>query len=283
MTVSGPATLVGRRARGQTPPRRPLAIAHRGEPIGFRENTLEAVRAALQLGADVIEVDVRLTGDGVPVLHHDATLSRVWRRDARLTDLTIEQLRHLAPQIPTLVEAISALDGTGVPLLIDVTSRSAAAAALDAAEAIGALDHRSSGIGASQAAGARVWFCGDHRALSLVRARGAETTILLTWNGRVGPPSRPVDALAPTFFNPWHRLLRPGQVTRWHDRGILVSAWTVDEPARREQLLDWGVDAIISNRVAPTVLGVAAHWGCGPMASGPAAAIQVLEQRTTGG
>lgn len=57
------------------PAGRPLVLAHRGLAPGYRENTLTAVRAAFASGADAVEVDVRCTSDGVPVLHHDPELA----------------------------------------------------------------------------------------------------------------------------------------------------------------------------------------------------------------
>lgn len=56
------------------PPSRPLILAHRALAPGQRENTGEGARAAFASGADAVEVDVRCTRDGVPVLHHDADL-----------------------------------------------------------------------------------------------------------------------------------------------------------------------------------------------------------------
>lgn len=55
-----------------------LAIAHRGDPVRHRENTLPAIAAAVEQGADLVEIDVRLTGDGTVVLLHDETLEHLW-------------------------------------------------------------------------------------------------------------------------------------------------------------------------------------------------------------
>ena len=51
------------------------AVAHRGAPYRHRENTLDSLRAGLELGADAVEFDVQTTRDGVPVLLHDAEAS----------------------------------------------------------------------------------------------------------------------------------------------------------------------------------------------------------------
>ncbi|WP_030559609.1 glycerophosphodiester phosphodiesterase family protein, partial [Streptomyces exfoliatus] len=63
------------------------AVAHRGDPYRARENTLRSVRSAVERGADAVEVDVRVTRDGVPVLLHDSTLERLWGQDVRLDRL----------------------------------------------------------------------------------------------------------------------------------------------------------------------------------------------------
>jgi glycerophosphoryl diester phosphodiesterase len=57
----------------------PIAIAHRGDPIAERENTLPAFEAAVLAGADMVELDLRRTADGEIVVLHDATLSRLTR------------------------------------------------------------------------------------------------------------------------------------------------------------------------------------------------------------
>ena len=54
------------------PMRTVTAVGHRGDPYRVRENTLASLRSALEQGADAVEIDVRLTRDGVPVLLHDA-------------------------------------------------------------------------------------------------------------------------------------------------------------------------------------------------------------------
>lgn len=63
------------------------AVAHRGDPYRVRENTLASLRSALEQGADAVEIDVRLTRDGVPVLLHDSTLKRLWDHDRPLSAL----------------------------------------------------------------------------------------------------------------------------------------------------------------------------------------------------
>jgi glycerophosphoryl diester phosphodiesterase len=107
-----------------------VVIAHRGNSEAQPENTLPAMLSAFALGADLVEVDVRLSRDGVPVLFHDATLDRTTNGRGDLSSLTLAQLKALdagawkGPQfagvrIPTLAEALRAARGKGT-LLLDV-------------------------------------------------------------------------------------------------------------------------------------------------------------------
>lgn len=71
---------------------RPLVIAHRGDSRNAPENTLSALQAAMDAGADGVEFDVRLARDGVPVVIHDATLKRTAGRSVSVGSLTSAEL-----------------------------------------------------------------------------------------------------------------------------------------------------------------------------------------------
>ncbi|MGH8454787.1 MAG: glycerophosphodiester phosphodiesterase, partial [Nevskiales bacterium] len=70
-------------------------IAHRGAKHACPENTLSAFDQALLEGADGMELDLRLTRDGVPVVFHDHTLRKLGQLRQRLSDLALAQLRRL--------------------------------------------------------------------------------------------------------------------------------------------------------------------------------------------
>ena len=79
----------------------PLLTAHRGEGVGAPENSLEAIRLSAERGADLVEVDIRQSADGVPVLMHDGTLDRTTNQPEvfpgldGVDDLTLAQLETL--------------------------------------------------------------------------------------------------------------------------------------------------------------------------------------------
>ena len=71
-----------------------LAIAHRGDPVAHRENTLAAFEAAVAAGADMVELDVWRSADGGAAVIHDPTLKRIWlmRSTAHSLDAVTEAL-----------------------------------------------------------------------------------------------------------------------------------------------------------------------------------------------
>jgi glycerophosphoryl diester phosphodiesterase len=84
-------------------------VAHRGahdKKLGIIENTDAAFARALALGCFGIELDLHATADGVLVVNHDASLSRLWGRDLAIGDLNFQTLRKLVPEIPSLAEVV---------------------------------------------------------------------------------------------------------------------------------------------------------------------------------
>lgn len=214
------------------------AIAHRGDPVGHRENTLPAVRAALGLGADLVEIDVRITADGRVVLLHDRTLARLWGDPRPIAEVPYGELD---PEIPLLAAALEVVAGTGTSLLIDMAAPELAAPSLRVvADAVAA-----GGLDADELA-----WCGDLGALQIVREHDPAARILLSWYGRVPPPDAVVAALAPEAYNPNWAAADPGVVAWARERALAMCCWTVDDGRVMGDLLDRGLDAVISNRIA---------------------------------
>jgi glycerophosphoryl diester phosphodiesterase len=94
----------------------PLAIGHRGASAHSKENTLEAFALASDLGAQMWELDVQMTSDGVPVVSHDDHLQRVFGLDVRISAVTAAELAQLAAEVPLFsdVAALARERGTGL-------------------------------------------------------------------------------------------------------------------------------------------------------------------------
>ena len=95
-----------------------LAVSHRGDWRYAPENSLLAVQRCIDLGLDIVEIDVRLTKDGHLVLMHDKTLDRTTNGSGLLSDMTLEEVkklrlknacgvRHSRQQVPTLEEVMT--------------------------------------------------------------------------------------------------------------------------------------------------------------------------------
>ena len=110
----------------------PIAFAHRGARAHAPENTLEAFRLALRLGATGLESDVWITADGEPVLDHDGIVKTAFRKRA-IGDVT---RAHLPAHIPTLAELYDVC-GPTVPLSLDVKNAAAYDATVSVARSAG--------------------------------------------------------------------------------------------------------------------------------------------------
>ncbi|MDA5282816.1 glycerophosphodiester phosphodiesterase [Streptomyces sp. Isolate_45] len=212
------------------------AVGHRGDPYRFRENTLASVRSAFARGADAVEVDVRLTRDGVPVLLHDDTLQRLWGHDVRLDAVTAPQLKELTEgRVPTLRDALMAA-GAG-RLMLDLPGAST--------EAVRAVV----GLVRECGAGERTYYCAGPGTMLAVRAADPGAEIALTWT-TLSPPRRVlIDAVAPRWLNYRFGLVDRELADALHRDGLLVSAWTADTKRSMRALVAAGVDSITTNRL----------------------------------
>ncbi|MFE4334482.1 glycerophosphodiester phosphodiesterase [Streptomyces sp. NPDC056831] len=212
------------------------AVAHRGDPYRVRENTLPSIRSALERGADAVEVDVRVTRDGVPVLLHDSTLKRLWGHEVRLDRLTHEELTELtAGGVPTLRDALLAAGTHRV--MVDLP---------------GSTDdsvRRIVGVVRECGAGERAYYCAGPDAMLRVRAADPSAEIALTWTTLAPPRAVLLDAVRPRWLNYRFGLVDRELTDRLHRDGLLVSAWTADTRRTMRRLVRQGVDSITTNRV----------------------------------
>ncbi|MEU9301184.1 glycerophosphodiester phosphodiesterase [Streptomyces sp. NPDC048269] len=212
------------------------AVGHRGDPYRVRENTLPSIRSALARGADAVEIDVRLTRDGVPVLLHDETLQRLWGHDVRLDAVTAPQLKELTQGgVPTLRDALMAAGAGRLMLDLPGASYEAVRTVVDQVRECGARE--------------RTYYCAGPNTMLSVRAADPGAEIALTWT-TLSPPRRVLlDAVAPRWLNYRFGLVSRELTDALHRDGLLVSAWTADTKRTMRRLLEAGVDSITTNRV----------------------------------
>ena len=221
-------------------------LGHRGRPTGDTpENTLAAVEAALAEGADGVEVDVRMTADGVAVCVHDAGLQRVAGVARGVRSLTLAQLAAIrvgGHQVPTVADVLRALAGRG-RLVLDLKPEQRPRALLAAvANAIAEQGGALPGLVLSS-------FDGAVLAAAAAMAPELDRAVILTG---AEPPGRVLAEAVSRGDVALHVPARtvfgaPELVAAAHAQGLAVRVWTVNRPvdARLLRLLE--VDALISD------------------------------------
>ena len=103
--------------------RRVLRIAHRGASAYAQENSPESLRVAAELGADLVEIDIRVTADDAPVVTHDSSLKRLYGIDGSVSDYSLDELRRLTAgpgAISSFAEALDLCRGLGLGIYLDI-------------------------------------------------------------------------------------------------------------------------------------------------------------------
>ena len=105
-----------------------LKIGHRGAKGHVAENTLASFRKAIDLGVDMIELDIQLSLDKIPMVIHDPTIDRTTNKTGLVSDYTAKELHHLG--IPTLA-AVFELAQNNCEINIEIKAFEATQAVLD--------------------------------------------------------------------------------------------------------------------------------------------------------
>jgi glycerophosphoryl diester phosphodiesterase len=207
--------------------RRPLVLAHRGASRAAAENTPEAFRLALELGADGVEFDVRRAGRGALVVHHDPELDgqpvRKW----------------IAPPLPSLRLALDASSGglVDVELKTDGDAPEGAAAAL--VRYLRLRGERDRILASSF----------DAAALRTVRRLRPElpTALVVELEGELGHALREAARAGHRALHPEWKLVDRTLVKRARALGLEVRVWTVNDADELQRLARLGVDGLITD------------------------------------
>lgn len=233
----------------------PVNIAHRGASRRAPENTLAAVRRAVDHAADRVEVDVHRTRDGELVVVHDTDLVRTTdarrvlphRGPWRVGELSLAEIRRLdagawkgrrwaGERVPTLGEVLGTLAGTGVGLQLELKAPwlypgvvVELAAVLDEADDVDVVVQSF-----------------DFAAMKELKARRTDQRVGLLGS----PPVAHLPALATWAdqLNPHCWAAETRYVDAIHAAGMECMVWTVDRPSAMRRVLRAGVDGVITNR-----------------------------------
>jgi len=263
-------------------------IGHRGTPTCPRhpENTLQAIGAALDAGADGVEIDVQATRDGVLVLAHDPDLGRVLGTGPGtgpvVSASTFAELRGLrlpnGARIPTLVQALDLAADRHAFVVTEVKPETGGAAAARTARLLGELldDRRARLPGADRVTTSSF----DLATAASLAGHGTVSAALI-----VAPHVDPdvaacrasVRGVTDVHLNPVHVRRDPAVVPRLHALGLIVSVGVVDDPAEARLLSRLGAEMVCTDEPVRVVHAMGTSTA---PAVGAAAQVAVPAQRS---
>ena len=233
-----------------------LVIAHRGNSSQAPENTLAAFREAVNVGANLVELDYYHCADGIPVVVHDRNLKRTTDairvlgiKDPLVDKQTLAQLERLdagswfdkkfaRERIPTLEQALRVIQ-RGSTTLIERKGG-------DAKTCVTLL--RRMNLLDQVIIQAFDWdYLNDCHRLAPQAVLGALGNKQLS-KQRI----RAIQSTGAQFIGWKHEDLVKDDIAQVHRAGLKVWVYTVNQPARAKQLIDWGVDGIITD--APAII-----------------------------
>lgn len=235
---------------------RPRVIAHRGFSAVAPENTLAAVRRAIKVGADMVEIDVGLTRDGQVVVLHDATLGRTTDGRGRLAETTLAEVRRLdagswfAPEfagekVPTLAEVLDLVRGA---VLLDAEIKTEAVTD----EAEGGIADKVLRLVRERGMFDQVIVSSfDPRALVHARRLEAEARTASIYNQDLHRGMSPIEIMTAAGSQALHvksRKAGPEIVRETHQYDRPVAVYTINDEARMRRFIAMGVDALITDR-----------------------------------
>jgi glycerophosphoryl diester phosphodiesterase len=239
-----------RRLHDQIPPheRRVIRIAHRGASAYAQENSLAAIRKAAELGADMVEVDVRLTADRVPVIFHDDSLKRLYGAAGMVSEFTLEDLSRMTPDghepIVTLEALVETCRSLHMGLYLDIKQ-----IGLDSARTMMDIVKQYNMTGGT--------IFGSFRPDWLAEIKANESqamTSILFSSVHVNPVAQ-AQAIRCDYVHPcWERFEAPHTflTERWlssvRDMGLGVVCWHEERPDVIRALQSLGVNAICSDQ-----------------------------------
>jgi glycerophosphoryl diester phosphodiesterase len=248
----------------------PVNFAHRGASARAPENTLEAFRLAVEAGAGGLELDVRMTRDGEVVVIHDATVDRVTDGSGAVAGMTLDEVRRFdagysfspdggrtfpyrgrGVRIPTLAEVYEEFPDAYVNADIKEAQPEAEEAVLSVIQDA-AAEGRTLVASTDHAVLRRFRkVSGGHISTGASRREIAAFYVLssLHLEALVSPA---YEALQVPVEHRGIKLVTPRFVRAAHSRGVRVDVWTINDVAEMNQLLDLGVDVIMTDR--PEVL-----------------------------
>jgi glycerophosphoryl diester phosphodiesterase len=230
-----------------------MVIAHRGFSGEAPENTLAAFRKAIEVGSDMLELDVQFSKDKEVVVIHDEILERATNGQGQVADFTLKELKKLdagfrfGPQfsgerIPTLREVLELARGR---ILVNIEIKNPTHGQYAITEL---ADRALREVKKTEMLNQVIFSSFNPIALERIKTRVPRAWVALLyhkdWNSL-----REITA-GESFFilNLRRNFLTKEKITKIHRAGMKVNVYTVDPAEEMEQFIQWGIDGIITNQ-----------------------------------
>ena len=240
----------------------PLAFAHRGGAGDWPENTMPAFEHAVSIGYSYVETDVHVTSDGVLVAFHDDHLDRVTDRIGAISELPYAEVAAARVDGTEPIPLLEDILGTWPELRVNIDPKhdGSVDALVEVVQRTNSIDRVCIGSFSDRRL-ARLRAALGPRLCTALGPRGTARLRGASWRlptGRLAagcaqvPRSMKGVTIVDLAF-----------VTEAHERGLQVHVWTIDEPQEMHELLDLGVDGIMTDRpqVLRDVLEARGSWG----------------------
>lgn len=212
-----------------------LKVGHRGARAYEIENTLESFRKAIELGANAVELDVRTSNDAQLIISHDDNLKRVFGKDVRLSETTLEELKQLTGnRIATLEEALRFIDRKVEKILVELKEVGYERKVLDVIRKEKLED--------------RVIIVSFHKeVLAHVRNLDKKIETGLIYSKF----KKPLDAalkLNAQYLVPLYRFVHRRDIAKAHKKNLKVIVWTINTTMEAQNYIAKDVDGIASDK-----------------------------------
>lgn len=237
-----------------------LIIAHRGASAYYPENTMVAFEKAVAMNADMIEIDVMMSKDRVPVVFHDAGLKAHTDGEGKLKDHTLSELKKMDAgswfdeqfsdqTISTLEEVLEFAAGT-IALNIEIKKEAVTDELYDG------IEEKVLKLVRKYEMERYVLFSSfDYRAVRHLKAFDKSLSVALLYNKKKSNEKLPSELISEYDADAFNCTFRQFNKKRQADikkHNIPTFVYTVDQPKRMRKLIDRGVNGIFTNK--PDVL-----------------------------
>ncbi len=211
-------------------------IAHRGASLFEPENTLRSIKRAIEMNADFVEVDVRMSKDYELVVMHDADITRTTDDRGLVKDLTLQELKKLdagnGEKIPTLDEVINLVKNR-IGLVVEIKEPG--------------TEEKVIGKITENKLKKTIITSFYHKTVQSIRSRYPDIDAGIIFVGQPVDPGQMASAANANVIFPSYRYMDEDLVGNAKDNGLTVYPWAIDDPKVFKIFSEMGVDGIVTN------------------------------------